>query len=80
MSERIIPFNSEELSKKNDYPKEHSNAEKIFNAASKNTTNPRHTAYFEKKGLKIVDIPGIRFGEYFGAPALLIPIKDINGK
>ena len=80
MSERIIPFNPEELSKKYASSEDSSNAEKIFNAASKNTTNPRHTAYFEKKGLKVTDIPAARFGDYYKTPALLIPIKDINGK
>ena len=79
MSERIIPFNSEELSKKHDYPKEPSNAEKIFNNASKEPTNPKHSLYLKAKGLQAIDIPEARFGEYFGTPALLIPIKDING-
>ena len=59
----------------------HTNSEsnKLLKEASISPTTPRHTAYLEAKGLSIEAIPGACFGEYFGLPALLIPIKDIDG-
>ena len=58
----------------------HTNTEsdKLLKEASIRPTNSGHNAYLEAKGLSIEDIPGACFGEYFGSPALLIPIKDID--
>ena len=75
MSETIIPFNTLELNKKCNAPE----VEKLFEAGSIEPTNTKHTAYLKAKGLEISDIPWTRFGEYYGSPALLIPIKDIDG-
>jgi len=76
MSERIIPFNPEELSKK--YINFDA-VEKLFKSETLKPANPKHTTYLEAKGLEVGDIPGLRFGEYFGLPTLLIPLKNIDG-
>ena len=60
-------------------PSLNSESNKLLKEASIRPTTPRHTAYLEAKGLSIEDVPGACFGEYFGSPALLIPIKDIDG-
>jgi len=57
----------------------HTESDKLLKEASVRPTTPRHTAYLEAKGLSIEDIPGACFGEYYGSPALLVPIKDIDG-
>ena len=76
MSERIIPFNPEELSKK--YI-QFDAVEKLFNGASTTPEHTKHTTYLDAKGLSIEDVPGARFGKYFDFPALLIPLKNIYG-
>lgn len=77
MSETIIPFTANEINKK--YINSDA-VEKIFNVARTAPESPTHTTYLEAKSLSIEDIPGAAFGEYFDSPALLIPIKNINGK
>ena len=76
MSETIVPFNSKELNKKHT-PSE---ADKLFKAASLEPTNPGHTTYLDSKCLSAEDIPGIRFGERYDAPTLVVPLKDIDGE
>ena len=57
----------------------YSEAANIFNAASQKPTCPEHSAYMNKKGLAIEDMPEARFGTYYDTPSLLIPIKSLNG-
>ena len=57
----------------------HPESDKLLKEASIRPSTASHTAYLEAKGLSIEDIPGACFGEYFGSPALLVPIKDIDG-
>ena len=75
MSATIVPINPNELNKKHT-PSE---VDKLLKEASPKATTSGHTAYLEAKGLSIVDIPGAVFGEYYGLPALIIPLKDIDG-
>ena len=75
MSETIVPFNPKELNKKHTL----SEADKLLKEVSLKPTTSGHTAYLEVKGLSIEDIPGAAFGEYFEFPALLVPLKDIDG-
>lgn len=76
MTNHIIPFNPEELDKKYNSP----DPQRIFEEASIEPINPGHMAYLKAKSLDHSDIPGARFGERYGLPALLIPIKNIEGK
>lgn len=76
MHDTIVPFNPKKLHKKDI---NFDAVEKIFKAPRLEPTTSGHTAYLEAKGLSIEDIPGAGFGERYDTPALLIPLKDIDG-
>lgn len=55
-------------------------AEKIYFESSPTMTDMQHSVYLKKKELTSADIPSLRFGNYYDTPALIIPIKDIEGE
>ena len=54
--------------------------EEVFNMASSKPTEIRAQNYLSYKGVSLEECQGIRFGRYYDSPAILVPIKDLNGK
>jgi len=51
----------------------------IYLKSSSEPLETKHLAYLNKKGIAKEDIPGLRFGYYYKVPALIIPLKNLNG-
>ena len=57
-----------------------SSPERIFNIASKKPTGSKAQNYLAIKRISLEESQGVRFGKYYDNPAILVPIKGLNGE